>query len=56
MTKSYRLPRKQLSDLHNAFEIRTKSKEPQRFSEQKPKLNLIKINKQKLPLDFFPKS
>lgn len=52
--KPQRLPRKQLSDLANAIELRSKASS-HRFSEPKPTLNLIKINKNKLPLDFFPK-
>lgn len=53
--RSHRIPRKQLSDLANAIELRSKSKDLHRFSEPKPRINLIKINKHKLPTDFFPK-
>lgn len=55
IVRSHRLPRKQLSDLANAIELRSKSKDLHRLSEPKPRLNLIKINKHKLPTDFFPK-
>jgi hypothetical protein len=53
--RSYRLPRKQLSDLANAIELRSKSKDMHRLSEPKPRINLIKINRHKLPTDFFPR-
>lgn len=53
--KSNRFPRKQLAELNNAFEPQFLRPERHRLSEPKGKFNLVKINKNKLPLDFFPK-
>ena len=54
-SKLQRLPRKQLSELANAIDLIPRKVETQRMSEPKASLNRIKINKGKLPLDFFPK-
>ena len=52
--KMQRLPRKQLSELRNSIELKSRNEPITRLSEPKS-MNRIKINKQKLPLDFFPK-
>lgn len=48
-----RLSRKQLSEVEWERAVRRDSH--LRFSEPKTRLNLIKINKNKLPVDFFPR-
>ena len=52
--KMQRLPRKQLSELRNSIEFKNHKEPSNRLSEPKS-MNRIKINKQKLPLDFFPR-
>lgn len=51
--RSNNLPRKQLSELASAAERHSQGKNLRKLSEPKPRMNLIKINKNKLPLDFF---
>jgi hypothetical protein len=53
LAKVPRLPRKHLSDLANAVPL-DRRRDTARFSEPKTH-SIIKINKNKLPLDFFPK-
>jgi hypothetical protein len=55
LMKPTRLPRKHLSDRANAIEPYPRRIEHQCSSEPRVKISLIKINKNKLPLDFFPK-
>lgn len=47
--------RKPLSILPPELEIPSRLSDHNRHSEPKTRLNHIKINKNKLPLDFFPK-
>ncbi len=56
LLKPSRFPRKQLSQLGNLAEPQQLLlPERHRLSEPRTKMNLIKINKSKLPQDFFPK-
>jgi len=50
-----RLPRKQFSEMGKICEPQLPRPEKHRLSEPRGKFNLVKINKNKLPLDFFPK-
>ena len=52
--KFNRFPRKQLAELNNALDPQPFRPERHRFSQPKSKLSLVKINKHKLPIDFFP--
>ena len=52
LPKPNRLPHRQIFDMVSPFELRPGL---HRHCEPRGKFNIVKINKSKLPLDFFPK-
>lgn len=50
-----RNPRRPVAEIANVFDPQFLRPERHRLSEHRGKINLVKINKHKLPIDFFPK-